>query len=453
MCPSIEPRPAALADGGEKERGGWPLLAGATDRLLGSRGKTVLGILVYAALYFNARFWLGSTAGIVSYLLGTVMLLTTILAIKEVGELIASLLGRPIRLTGITRPALVAGSVMVTFIMLEIFLQVTTMFQKPQDKSAFLNTLAMPPEWERRPAKVEGTKNAYYWQNVLHVHNREGMRIVGNFPPRQPGTFRIIVLGDSLTYGHGIAEEDTYPRVLEKLLSDAFRVEVLNLGVSGDQSEQIARTLRRKLPELQPDLVVYGVCLNDFLPQGVGEYNSNRAYEVPLPFKDHFIAKTLTGRLLAKQYDALLMRWGLRVDFLTDILKDFDGYQARFAGDVKAMNAFVRAHGLPPMVAMVLDQTPSTREPRYAVVQAAERHLRDAGIRVVPSDYIRLNDGRLDWYVSRWEGHPNEKANRAFAEEIAKGLVDLPELQPYRRTAGDSARSRPSPPPRPSEHG
>ncbi|HEX9899748.1 MAG TPA: hypothetical protein VGC81_11005, partial [Candidatus Methylomirabilis sp.] len=117
-------------------------------------------------------------------------------------------------------------------------------------------------------------------------------------------------------------------------------------------------------------------------------------------------------------------------------------YQSRFARDVKAMNAFVRAQGLPPMVAMVLDQFPSTREQRYAIVQAAERHLRDAGIRVVPSDYIRQNDGRRDWFVSRWEGHPNEKANRVFAQEFAQVLRDLPELQSYKRGTGDGAGPR-----------
>jgi len=51
----------------------------------------------------------------------------------------------------------------------------------------------------------------------------------------------------------------------------------------------------------------------------------------------------------------------------------------------------------------------------------------------VPSDYIRLNDGRRDWRVGPREGHPNEKANRKFAEEIARVLRDLPELRPYRR--------------------
>ena len=442
MGPPIDLRPQAQTLGGEKEREGWALLAEATDNMLGPRGTQGLRILIYAALFSNARFFLGSTSGIVSYLLGTVMLLTTILAIKEAGELIAAFVGRPVAFSGCTRLALVAGSVMMTFVLLETFLQVAARFQNSDDNSAFLKTLTMPPEWEKRPAQVEGDEHAYYWHNILHVHNRDRMRGVGGFPPKLPGTLRIIALGDSLTYGYGIAEEDTYTRVLEGELRKTFRVEVLNLGVSGSQSEDVHKILRRYFPVLKPDLVVYGVCLNDFLPSGVGQYESNRAYPVPIPYKEHFIAKTLTGKLLDKQYDALLMRMGLRVDFLTDILRDFDGYQSRFARDVKAMNAFVRAQGLPPMVAMVLDQFPSTREQRYAIVQAAERHLRDAGIRVVPSDYIRQNDGRRDWFVSRWEGHPNEKANRVFAQEFAQVLRDLPELQSYKRGTGDGAGPR-----------
>lgn len=454
MGPSIELNSPAAAKGGGPQGGadgagnlpafqtGWAAFSGAADHLLGPRGKQGLRILIYAALFSNARFFLGATSGVVTYLLVTVMLLTPILAAKEAGELTALLLGSPISLTLFSHLALVATSVMLTFVVLETVLQVAARLQNSGDSSAFLRTLAMPPEWEKRPAQVEGDEHAYYWHNILHVHNRDRMRRVGEFPPKLPGTLRIIALGDSLTYGYGIAEEDTYARVLERELRKTFRVEVLNLGVSGSQSEDVYKILRRHFPVLKPDLVLYGVCLNDFLPSGVGQYESNRAYPVPIPYKEHFIAKTLTGKLLDKQYDALLMRMGLRVDFLTDILRDFDGYQTRFARDVKAMNAFVQAHGLPPMLAMVLDQFPSTREKRYAIVLAAEKHLRDAGIRLVPSDYIRRNDGRPDWFVSRWEGHPNEKANRAFAEQFAQVLRGLPELQPYKRGTGDGAGPR-----------
>jgi lysophospholipase L1-like esterase len=454
MRPSIELKSPAAAKGGGPQGGadaaghlpafhaGWAALSGAADHLLGRRGKQGLRILIYAALFSNARFFLGATSGVVTYLLVTGMLLTAILAVKEAGELTAMLLERPISLTLFTHLALVATSVMMTFVLLETFLQIAARFQNSDDNSAFLKTLAMPPEWEKRPAQVEGDEHAYYWHNALHVHNRDRMRRVGEFPPKLPGTLRIIVLGDSLTYGYGIAEEDTYVRVLERELRKTFRVEVLNLGVSGSQSEDVHKILRRHFPILKPDLVVYGVCLNDFLPSGVGQYESNRAYPVPIPYKEHFIAKTLTGKLLDKQYDALLMRVGLRVDFFTDILRDFNGYQTRFARDVKAMNDLVRGHGLPPVLAMVLDQYPNTKEDRYEIVVAAEKHLRAAGIRIVASDYIRLNDGRMDWRVSPWEGHPNERANKVFAQEIAKVLRGLPELQPYRRHVGDEGQRR-----------
>jgi lysophospholipase L1-like esterase len=396
--------------------------------------------MVYGAHLSNAPLILGWTSGVVSYLFGAVILVAAILGIKEAGELLASMLGLNLRLHHLTSLALVAGSVMFSVALIEAGLQLSRWFSNSGGEAEVLHALAIPREREKRNVRIAGADYAYYWHGHLHVHNRDSMRVQGDFPPRRPGTFRIIVLGDSLTYGYGIAEQDTYPRVLEALLSDTFRIEVLNLGVSGAQSEDMYKTLEQKQPVLQPDLVIYGMCLNDFLPSRVGEYASNRAYQVPLPHKEHFIKKTLTGKLLEQRYDALLMRWGLRADFLTDIWRDFNGYQTRFAQDVKAMNAFVRQRGLPPIVAMVLDQYPSNTRQRREIVLAAEKHLAAAGIRVVPSDYIRRNDGRKDWKVSPWEGHPNEKANKVFAEEFAKVVGELPELQSYRRRAGDEGK-------------
>ncbi len=439
MHPAAEIKPQASPPSGEQEQPGCAILNKAVNRLLGPGGTRALWILIYAALFSNACFFMDWTSGVVSYLFSIAILLTVILAVKETGELLASTLGLRLGFHYLTSLALVAGSVMLSFTLIEAGLQLSRGLHKRDGETGALNALAIPANWEKRAVQVEGAASAYYWHGHLHVHNRDSMRFRGDFPPKRPGIFRIIALGDSLTYGYGIDERDTYPKVLDTLLNDTFRVEVLNLGVSGAQSEDIYKILQRKVPDLQPDLVIYGMCLNDFLPSGVGQYDNNRAYQLPLPFKEHFIQNTLTGKLFAQRYDALLMRWGLRVDFFTDILRDFDGYQTRFARDVKAMNAFVLQNGLPPIVSMVLDQYPSTKERRYKIVMAAEKHLQDAGIRLVPSDYIRVNDGRLDWKVSPWEGHPNEKANRVFAQDFAKVLRSLPELQSYRRAAGDRA--------------
>lgn len=395
--------------------------------------KGLIPILLYLALFSNARFFLPETSGSLSFLLAALMAATPILFLKATAELLASRLGLAITFKPLANLALAGAASLMSLALIETSLQTAARIQKSDDRSAFLASVAMPPQWARRPVEIPGAAPAYYWHGALHVHNRDGMRLVGEFPPKKPDRFRIVVVGDSLTYGYGIAAEDTYPALLQRRLNTTFRVEVLNLGVSGAQSEDVFNILRRFLPILDPELVIYGVCLNDFLPSGVGEYRNNRAYAVPLPYKDHFIRNTLTGRFLEKRYDALLMKMGLRVDFLTDILRDFDGYQTRFARDIKAMNAYVQEEGLPPIFAMILDQYPNTKAKKYDVVLAAERHLSDGGLRVIPSDYIKRHDGARDWYVSAWEGHPNEKANRVFAEEILKVVRDVPELRKFRR--------------------
>src|SRR5580765_7592862 len=48
---------------------------------------------------------------------------------------------------------------------------------------------------------------------------------------------RIVVLGDSLTAGLGLAKEDAYPALLQQRLNqEGLTYEVVNAGVSGDTS-------------------------------------------------------------------------------------------------------------------------------------------------------------------------------------------------------------------------
>ncbi len=78
-------------------------------------------------------------------------------------------------------------------------------------------------------------------------------------------TYRIITLGDSCTRGAGVYPEETYSAILENLLSpeiDYLRVEVLNAGVNGYKSEQVADYLETEILNYSPDLLV--VYLNPF---------------------------------------------------------------------------------------------------------------------------------------------------------------------------------------------
>jgi acyl-CoA thioesterase-1 len=56
-------------------------------------------------------------------------------------------------------------------------------------------------------------------------------------PPAAPTRPRIVVLGDSLTAGLGIAQEEAYPALLQhRLDKERLNYEIVNAGVSGDTS-------------------------------------------------------------------------------------------------------------------------------------------------------------------------------------------------------------------------
>ena len=110
------------------------------------------------------------------------------------------------------------------------------------------NALSMPREWERREVQVAGAYRAFYWQGVLHVYNSDWMRMIGP-PTKNPSSFRVLVLGDSLTYGDGIEERFTYSRQLERLLRRKWRVDLVDAGFDRAQSEDIVRSTRRMIPQ------------------------------------------------------------------------------------------------------------------------------------------------------------------------------------------------------------
>jgi hypothetical protein len=288
--------------------------------------------------------------------------------------------------------------------------------------------IAIPEEWKGRPAVVPGAARANYWHGKLHVYNNDNFRNVGDYR-LEDAPLRIVVLGDSLTYGMGIAAEDTYSAVLQALLAPHIPgVRVYNLGVPGYQSADILRVAKKWVPVLKPQVVVYGICLNDLLPSGVGQYDNNMAFRVPLPerLKRPFEQRTLVGQFMTDRYNRLLMAMGIRDDFFADILKDFSGYQTRFAADLKQMNAFVLEQTGRPVLAMVLDQFPGAPDGRgRRIAMIAEQYARDAGMDVIGiEDYYREYAGYGDkLIVSHWEGHPNETANRIFAERFAHRLL------------------------------
>jgi hypothetical protein len=72
---------------------------------------------------------------------------------------------------------------------------------------------------------------------------------------KPPGRTRVLVFGDSFTFGHDVGDRETYAAVLEELLPGH---EVLNFGVHGYGHDQMLLYLREEGVRYHPDIVVLG---------------------------------------------------------------------------------------------------------------------------------------------------------------------------------------------------
>ena len=115
------------------------------------------------------------------------------------------------------------------------------------------------------PVRIERLSESYdgWFAGVPVRTNRLGFRDTREYAlDKGPRTFRILVLGDSVTFGHGSIFEHTYPYLLEQRLK-AWKPDVdwqvWNLGVPGYNASQALAYLLEMGPRSRPDLVIVGV--------------------------------------------------------------------------------------------------------------------------------------------------------------------------------------------------
>lgn len=94
-------------------------------------------------------------------------------------------------------------------------------------------------------------------------------------PPAKPaGTFRVLFVGDSWTFGMGIKEQESFPRQFEALARDkgaspGHPVEAWTLALPGYNTLNEVAALEYFYPRLSPDAVVLAPCSNDMDTSGI----------------------------------------------------------------------------------------------------------------------------------------------------------------------------------------
>lgn len=157
------------------------------------------------------------------------------------------------------------------------------------------------------------TDAEYLMSATPHPHGADGSvlaaRVKWSVPNRlrsADSRSRIVVLGDSITKGvrTGVSAEETFAALLETDLQEqGLEIEVVNLGIGGERTDQAVQRLARDVASLEPVLVTVMYGTNDsYVDQGRSESRLTADQ-----FEDNL-------RLLVQE----LRRWGIQPVLMTE---------------------------------------------------------------------------------------------------------------------------------------
>ena len=137
----------------------------------------------------------------------------------------------------------------------------------------------LAPEIVALDEEVKGMQYETIAHPILIYVPKTGSRGINSLGFRGPessvvkakGTYRIVLLGDSMAFGYCVAGvltfESTLGHLLEQDLNRYFsgkpNIEILNLAVSGYSARDEVAFFDLKGADLRPDLVVVQYCFND----------------------------------------------------------------------------------------------------------------------------------------------------------------------------------------------
>lgn len=83
---------------------------------------------------------------------------------------------------------------------------------------------------------------------------------------KKPGVYRVLFIGDSYTFGYGVSEQESFPKLTEMHLKrSGTQTEVLNAGIPGVGPDWYYLFLKHKAFDFAPDLIVVNIYLGNDL--------------------------------------------------------------------------------------------------------------------------------------------------------------------------------------------
>jgi lysophospholipase L1-like esterase len=224
---------------------------------------------------------------------------------------------------------------------------------------------------------------------------------------------RILMLGDSLTFGWGVESDRTTSRVLERELNaqrGSPGVEVINAGVGNYNTAMEVRYFLNEGQRYSPDFVILNYFINDAEP--TPRYTGNF-------FNEHFQSWVfLSGRLDTLR--RMLGKGQSWSEYYAELYGDGAAGWLQTQAAVKELGAWCHEHGVPCLIANQPELHALRDYPFAGINEKVARLASEAGLEyldLLPS--VREEPEESLW-VTVPDPHPNAKACALFGKALAE---------------------------------
>lgn len=241
---------------------------------------------------------------------------------------------------------------------------------------------------------------------------------VGN----RKGGKRILMLGDSITFGWGVRLEETVSKRLERWLNNKIgrnRYEVINAGVGNTNTEMQVAYFLNEGKELSPDVIILNFFIND------AEQTPRRKFNPLLGVSYAYVY--LSGKIDAAAREFL---GGNRWDkYYLDLYREDQPGWVRAQIAIEKLAKYARAM----RIELLLVNYPELHQLnpyRFGAVNAKVRAVAlKLGIWYLDLLPSIAKQRAAELWVSPTDAHPNGRASALFAEAIGEKFVRVYSLE------------------------
>jgi len=253
-----------------------------------------------------------------------------------------------------------------------------------------------------------------YFKMARFETNSQGLRDKEYSIVRPNNTFRVAVIGDSLTMSSGVNIEMAYHTLLEEKFNQEQKdisFEFINFGVGGYYLRQYLGVIQYKALKYDPQLILIGFCpSNDHLLPPDRLYQKQfKPLRKTYPFSESFLIKQ--ALTLMKSF----FKKGEEENFSERQYRQ-EQYMKRIFSKIGTIS---KEKNIPVVVAYLSKENPVPR------TQLVKRLVTEKGLHFIDVTTSFHGANVSDYRIYAIDFHPNGKANKIFADTIYNYLKNM----------------------------